>query len=424
MLHLPDPYNLHLLLAGMITLLAATIPNLLKSRNITAPIIYLIIGIVIYYVTDSYSAIESLNNVDTIRKISEFVVLVSLVNAGLKIRNPFKWQTWRYSFYLLVITLPLTILAAAYVGYWVLGFSPAAAFLFGAVISPTDPVLASDLQTSRPSKNDISKTRLALTSEAGINDGLAFPFVFFALFLAQDGTDVSKWIQDWFLVAVLAKVAIGVVAGLATGWLFNKLIFTLTDKDSHSKISRGILSLSLTLIPYAICEIFGGYGFIAVFLAACTFSNSDKIVHHMDNLHDFTEEIEGIFVALLFVVMGVYLSSNWSALLNVKIIATSLTLILIIRPLFGWIALSRTNLSNFEKTVMSFYGIRGVGSIFYLMFALGEFAFEESQLLTQTVAMTIILSVLIHGLSAAAIQKKLDKYDRDYLLSKRSGSSL
>lgn len=424
MLHLPDPYILHLLLAGMITLLAATIPNLLKSRNITAPIIYLLIGIVIYYLTDSYSAIKGLNNIDTIRKISEFVVLISLVNAGLKISNPFKWQTWRYSFYLLVITLPLTVFATAYVGYWILGFSPAAAFLFGAVISPTDPVLASDLQTSQPSKKDISKTRLALTSEAGINDGLAFPFVFFALYMARDGLNVANWFENWFLLDVLAKISIGVLAGLTTGWLFNKMIFSLTSNDLHSKISRGILSLSLTLIPYAICEIFGGYGFIAVFVAACTFSNSEKIGHHMDSLHEFTEEIESIFVALLFVIMGLYLSSNWSALLNVRIITTALLLIVVIRPFFGWLALSRTHLSNFEKTVMSFYGIRGVGSIFYLMFALGEFAFKESQLLTQTVAMTIILSVLIHGLSAAAIQKKLDKYDKDYLLSKRGSSGL
>ncbi|HEX8561621.1 MAG TPA: cation:proton antiporter [Flavobacterium sp.] len=410
LMNTPDPYNLHLILWGMITLLAATIPNLLKSRNITAPIIYMVIGIAIYLFTGNYSALQTFEP-DTIKKICEFVVLISLVNAGLKIRDPFSWRTWKHSFYLLVITMPLTIIAATFVGSWILGLAPASALLFGAIISPTDPVLAADLQTSRPSKKDISKTRLALTSEAGINDGLAFPFVYFALHMAEKGTSYGDWLQQWILIDVFYKVSIGAAIGMLFGWLFYRLIFTLTAKDHHSKISRGILSLSLTLIPYAVTEIVGGYGFIAVFLAACVFSNSEKIIHHMDSLHDFTEEIERIFVAVLFVMIGIFVCANWTQLLDIKIISTALILLLVVRPLFGWLALSRSKLSTFEKFVMSFYGIRGVGSIFYLMYALGQFEFHEAPLLIKLTATTITLSVLIHGISAATIQKRLDDFD-------------
>ena len=409
MLDFPDPYNLHLILWGMVTLLAATVPNLLKSRNITAPIVYMIIGIAIFYFTGNYATLRSFQ-ADTVEKICEFVVLISLVNAGLKIREPFKWRTWRHSFFLLAITMPLTIVAAAFIGWWVLGFGPAAAVLFGAVISPTDPVLASDLQTSRPSKEDISKTRLALTSEAGINDGLAFPFVYFALTMAKQPNNFD-WLGSWFLSDVIYKTGIGVAMGLLMGWLFYQLIFTLTAKDHHSKISRGILSLALTLIPYAVTEIFGGYGFIAVFITACAFSNSERIIKHMDSMHDFTEEIERIFVTVLFVMIGIYVCASWKQLLDIKIIGAALLVLIVIRPLFGWLALIGSRLSNFERFVMSFYGIRGVGSIYYLMFAINHFTFDEAPMLVQVTTMTITLSVIIHGISAASIQKRLDKYD-------------
>lgn len=407
-----DTHNFHLLVLGIITLLAATVPNILSNRNITAPIIYLFIGVGIYLVGNRYSTIAALNNVDVIKKIAEFVVIVALTNAGLKITNPFSWKSWEYSFWLLLITMPVTIVASAWLGWWVLGLAPASAVLFGALISPTDPVLASDLQTTRPSQDDHSKTRLALTSEAGLNDGLAFPFTYFAILMASEGLDYTNWIVDWFLVEFLYKIIAGVILGWVVGWLLYKLIFTLTSSNQQSKISRGILSLALTLMPYAVTEILGGYGFIAVFIAACAFSNSEKNIMHMDSLHHFTEEIEQIFVAFLFVIIGIYAAANIGDLLNGQIIFIALLIIMIIRPVGGWLALVRSDLNNFEKFVISFYGIRGVGSIFYLTYALSKTEFADAQILTKLTAVTIILSVFIHGISAATIQEKLDKQDR------------
>lgn len=406
-----DIYNFHLVIIGIITLLAATIPNLLNNKNITAPILYVLIGVILYCFSNNYSSIAVLNNVEVIRKIAEFVVLIALTNAGLKIRKPFIWNTWKYSFWLLVITMPLTIIASAYLSWWFLGLAPAAAILFGSLISPTDPVLASDLQTTKPSKNDSSKTRLALTSEAGINDGLAFPFTFFAIFMASRTMDYTEWFVEWLWIDLIYKLIAGLGIGLLSGWTLYKLIFSLTSKNQQTKITRGILSISLTLIPYGITELFGGYGFVAVFVAASMFSKSEKNSLHMDSLHSFTEEIERIFVALLFVIIGIYMAANAAALWDYHLIITALIIILVIRPISGWIALFHTDLSRFEKFVLSFYGIRGVGSIYYLMFALSVTQFDDAQKLTQLTAVTIIASVFIHGISAATIQKKLDKYD-------------
>ena len=196
-------------------------------------------------------------------------------------------------------------------GWWLLGLTPAAAVLFGALISPTDPVLAAELQTSRPSKKDLSKIRLGLTSEAGLNDGLAFPFTYFAIFMAAEGNDYCKWIGKWFYIEVLYKITAGILIGFIAGWLLYKLTFKMTSKSHHSHISRGILSLALTLLPYGITELLGGYGFIAVFIAACTFSRNEEKVKYMNTLHDFTEEIEQIFVAFIFIFFGIYLSLPW-----------------------------------------------------------------------------------------------------------------
>lgn len=401
-----ETYNYILLAAGIITLLAAIIPNVLHKKHLTPPILYIFIGIALAFAGNVYTDFDVMQHSDIIKRVTELVVIISLTNAGLKIKHPFSWETWKYSFRLLVITMPLTIIGAAYVGWWMLGLAPAAAVLFGALISPTDPVLASDLQTSRPSKVDSSKIRLGLTSEAGLNDGLAFPFTYFAIYLASKGFDYSQWVDQWFFTEVLYKIAVGVLVGFLAGWVLYKLIFTITSKNHHSNISRGILSLALTLLPYAFTELLGGYGFIAVFIAACAFSNSEDKAKHMDNLHDFTEEIERIFVTFLFVVIGVYVYANINDLLDFKIIVTALIVLLIIRPLSGWIALQRTDLTLFEKFTLSFYGIRGVGSIYYLMYAFSEIKFSNSYELIHVTIVVIVFSVLMHGLSSATIQKR------------------
>jgi sodium/hydrogen antiporter len=407
-----DLYNFYLLAFGIITLLAATVPHLVKNRAITGPILYIVIGILIWQAGTYFSAMRGLDDLNLIERLAEFVVIVALTNAGLKIVKPFSWKTWKHSIWLLAIAMPITMVGAAFLGYWIIGLAPAAAALYGAIIAPTDPVLASDIQTTAPSEGDHSKTRLALTSEAGLNDGLAFPFTYFAIFMVTKGSDISSWIGSWFLVEFLYKIAAGTLIGWFCGWLLFRLIFQVTAKDHHSKISRGILALALTLLPYAVCEILGGYGFIAVFVSAATFSNSEHVVEHMDNLHDFTEEIEGIFVAFLFVLIGVYLASNYESMLTYGIMLTATLMIFVVRPLSGFISLIGSNLTWLQRGIISFYGIRGIGSIYYLAFALTKADFPDFQPLVQLTAATIILSVLIHGMSATYVMRYLEDHEK------------
>ena len=405
-----DRYELLLLFAGTIALLAAVVPIVIVKKHITPPIIYLLAGIVMYVLNVTYEFI-SLDNIVPIEKISEFVVIVSLTNAGLKIKKPFSWRTWKYAARLLLITMPLTITAAAFAGWWILGLAPAAAILFGAVMSPTDPVLASEFQTTGPGEEDKYETKLTLTAEAGANDGLAFPFTYLAIAAASLGLDYENWLGTWFINDFIIKIAIGVAGGLVCGWILYKLVFSISNKDTISKISRGILSLALTLVPYGVTEIIGGYGFIAVFVAACIFSNYEDKEDHMESLHDFNEELENIFVAFIFIVAGIYMALNYKIFIDWQIMLMALLLLFIIRPLMGWISLAGTRLTGFQKFVISFYGIRGIGSVYYLAYAFNNAEFDNKETLLHLVMSIIFFSVLIHGFSARYVQKKIKVLD-------------
>lgn len=405
-----EDYDTVLLATGVIALLAAIVPVTMKRKFISAPIVYMIFGIGVYFVFLHYF-FQPMQYMEIIKRVTEFVVIVALTNAGLKIKEPFKWHTWRNSFRLLAIAMPITIAAAFWLGWWVAGLAPATALLFGALIAPTDPVLAGELQTSQPSDADTSKIKLGLTSEAGLNDGLAFPFTYFAIFAAQYGFNYENWIGEWVLHHLLIRIAIGLVIGLLSGWCLFKIVFSIAEKDMLSKISRGILSLSLTLLPYALTEIVGGYGFIAVFVAACMFSRYEKFDKHMDSLHDFNEELESIVVALIFIVTGVFIASNYYILLNTSIVCVALLMILVVRPAAGYLSLIGTKLNWFQQFVLSFYGIRGIGSVFYLAYALTAADFENAEKLFDITIATIFFSVLIHGLTAQMVQKRIKKYD-------------
>ncbi len=172
----PDHYDLGLLAAGITVLTALLMPNILKKNIISAPIIFLAIGMIIFSLPFNFEIQDIDSSPYLVKRLTELVVIISLTAAGLKINAPFKKQTWRISKWLLIIAMPITMISCGLLGYFWMGFVPATAFLFAAIIAPTDPVLASEVQTSGPEKKDTSPTRIALTTEAGVNDGLAFPF--------------------------------------------------------------------------------------------------------------------------------------------------------------------------------------------------------------------------------------------------------
>ena len=256
-------FNFILLIVGVFVLMSVLLPLLLKKRVITEPIIYLAIGAIYFIITGDWKPSRVMGNTPMLLHLSEITVLVALTSTGLKLDKPFSKITWKYSSRLLLIGMPITLALTYLLGNVVLGMLPATAMLLSAVLSPTDPVLASDLQTSEPGKADTSITKVALTSEAGVNDGLAFPFTYLAIRMADaDGfSGAAFWKWAWYDMGY--RLVAGAVIGLVAGYLLYKLIFLVLSKSSETKIGTGMLSLSLTIIPYVCCE----YAFMATVLS-------------------------------------------------------------------------------------------------------------------------------------------------------------
>ncbi len=301
----------------------------------------------------------------------------------------------------------LTIAGAALAGYYFLKLDWPAAVLLGAALAPTDPVLASDVQVGPPNKGAKSETRFGLTAEAGMNDGMAFPFTWLAIVLAMNANTHSSSIGNWLSYHVGYQIIVGLIMGIALGKLSGYLVFSLPKKFDFFKTNDGFLAISLTLAVYGLTELVHGYGFIAVFFAALSFRHYEKKHEYHQTLHDVTDQTERLLIAIVLILFGGSLVSGILNALTWPMAIFSLLFLLILRPASVLTALAGADIHRKEKLAISFFGIRGIGSIFYLAFALNEARFNHTAQLWAIVSFTIMVSVLIHGLTAQPVIKHL-----------------
>jgi NhaP-type Na+/H+ or K+/H+ antiporter len=237
-------------------------------------------------------------------RLTEFVVIVALMGAGLKIDRPLGWRSWMPAWRLLGVSMPLTIAAVAWLGWSVLGLGLASALLLGAVLAPTDPVLASDIQVGPPREGEEGEVRFALTAEAGLNDGLSFPFVYLAIAVAVAQATGDDWLRDWLLVDVVWRLAAGAAIGWISGRALGFVTFRLPDRARLSTAGDGFVALGITCLSYGLTELAHGYGFVGVFVAALTLRASERQHEYHDQLHAFTEQIERLLMMALLVCFG------------------------------------------------------------------------------------------------------------------------
>ncbi|MBQ0988416.1 cation:proton antiporter [Streptomyces sp. F63] len=320
---------------------------------------------------------------------------------------------------------PFTIAAVALAGWLLLGWPPAVALLLGAVLAPTDPVLAAEVRVGEPTgaEHDEDEVRFGLTSEAGLNDGLAFPFVGAAIALAAaSGTGWSTgWIGHWALVDVLYKGAVGVLCGLAVGRLLGWMFFRAGLRTLRlSEHKEGFVALGATFLSYGVTEVLHGYGFLAVFVTACAIRAAERAHGYHNVLHDFIEQVERLLTVILLFLLGGFVALGGLAPLTWQGAATGLLLLLVIRPAAGWFARVRDGSCARERGLTAFFGIRGVGSLFYLAHALGAggFAGVGAGELWAVVTFTVVASVILHGISVTPL---ITRFDR--LLRRRARSA-
>ena len=413
------------LLAGGLLLAMGLTVSLLKHAPITSAIIYLAVGVLVGPTVFNLFHFNPLKESALLEVLTEVAVLISLFSAGVKMPVPFNFSLWRTPILLATVSMTITVAAVAAFAYFVLGLPLGAGVLLGAILAPTDPVLATDVQIRHPGDHDY--LRFTLTCEAGMNDGSAFPFVMLGmglLGLHELGEFGMNWILMDVLWATLAGIVIGIVAGVAlarAGW-------KLRSKPHSHELMDDFLGLGLIGIVYGLTVMVNGWGFLAVFFAAVALrqtelnlakaaqdafdeSNTQRIARAEGNPSAeleppetvsegslvFKEHLERLSEVVLVLLLGgtLYLNSwTWEA------VWLALFLFVIARPLSVFAGLLGTHTSWRIRGMTGWFGVRGIGSLYYLMYAIQHGLPEP--LAMQLIQMTLIvvtLSILIHGTS-------------------------
>ncbi len=405
----PEPYILMLSGFGVLTALVVWLPLVLRKLPLSLPIVCIALGAAIFSVPQVTLRPLPWLYPHITERFSEFVVIIALMGAGLKIDRVFRWRDWAVTWRLLAITMPLGIVAIAALTAWGLGLPWAIALLLAASLAPTDPVLASDIQVGPPKTGDEDEVRFGLTSEAGLNDGLAFPFVHLAIALATVGVAGHDWFGEWIGYRVLWEIIAGIGAGWVIGRVFGWLTFHVSADTKLAQTGDGLIALAATCVSYGFTELIHCYGFLAVFVTALTFRSThrDHDFHH--DMHDVTEQIERLAMMILLLLFGGALVSGLLAAVSWVDIAIAIVILLGIRPIAGLIGLAGARVDRSEKLTLAYFGIRGVGSIYYLAYGLNHVEVADPQRLWGLVGVVILMSVILHGITVTPIMRSLDR---------------
>ncbi|MBU2017335.1 MAG: cation:proton antiporter [Alphaproteobacteria bacterium] len=406
----PDPYILILTGAGLLIALVAWLPLALKRLPLSLPVVCIAIGVAIFSLPAVTLRPLPLTYPEVTERFTEFVVIIALMGAGLKLDRPFSWGKWNITWRLLAVTMPLGILAITLIGQWWLGLSWVAALLLAASLAPTDPVLAADVQVGPPKSGEEDEVRFGLTSEAGLNDGLAFPFVHLAIAMGLASTTGEPWAAQWLLHNVLWEICAGVLVGWLIGRLFGWLTFHIPADTRLSKTGDGLIAISATFISYGVTEILHCYGFLAVFVTALTLRRSHRDHAFNRQMHDLTEQVERLAMMVLLLLFGGALLSGMLWPLRWVDVAAAIVILLAVRPFAGLVALAGFRASRAEKRTIAFFGIRGVGSFYYLAYGLNHLKIDEGPRLWAIVGLVALLSILLHGLTVTPAMRMLDRW--------------
>lgn len=424
--------TLWFVIAGALLVLLALSGSVLKRLPLTTALLYLAVGFALGPTGVSLIEMDPVEESALLELLSETVVIVSLFAAGLKLRTPFGDSRWRAPVRLAFVSMTLTVGLVALVGWRFLGLEPGASVLLGAIIAPTDPVLAADVQVEGASDQD--RLRFAVTGEAGFNDGIAFPFVMLGLgLLGLHEIGEGGW--RWWLVDVAWAIPGGLAIGSVLGMLTGRLIVYLRGKHREAVGLDDFLALGLIFLSYGVALLALTYGFLAVFAAGLALRRMEResspgtspppdveqvaltgesipeeavrpetAPAYMANaVLGFSEQFERMGVVVLVVLLGGMIS--WKGIPGEAAWFIPL-LLLVIRPAAVALGLLGEPTSRVRLGMISWFGIRGVGSIYYLMYAV-EHGLEEgvaSELAALTLAV-VATSIVVHGLTVVPLMR-------------------
>ena len=433
-------FTLGCIIVGVL-LIAMTLGGSFISRlPLSAPMLYLGVGVAIGPLGLRLLQLDALSNALLLERLTEIAVLISLFTAGMKLELPLRHQRWRIPVQLATVSMVMTVAAITALGVWGLGLPLGAAVLLGAMLAPTDPVLASDVQVSNPGDRD--RLRFGLTGEGGLNDGTAFPFVMLGLGLLGLH-DLGSYGWRWWTVDVLWAIAGGLGLGYGLGTLVGRVIIYLRMRHREALGSDEFIALGLIALTYGLALLSHTYGFLAVFAAGLALRRIDETpaaaqdqattpdasvepqgvnsatslsndgepnepqaqvpANMMNAVQAFNTQLEHFIEVGIVLAVGVLLST---VRFEREVLWFVPVLFLLVRPLAVYIGLIGTHVTGAQRNLMSWFGIRGIGSLYYLLYAInhGMEPVLAERLVSLTLAV-VVASVVVHGISVTPLMQ-------------------
>jgi len=412
------------LLVGGLLLTRGLTASLLKHLPVTPAIVYLLVGLLVGPTVLNVFHFNPLKESALLEILTEVVVLISLFSAGVKMPAPVSFARWRAPVLLASVSMVASVGLIAAFAYYLLDLPLGAGILLGAILSPTDPVLATDVQTRHPDDRD--QLRFTLTCEAGMNDGSAFPFVMLGLGMLGLH-DLGEFGQRWALVEVLWATLAGIAIGVAAGMALAHAGHILRGTPPQRELMNDFLGLGLIGVVYGVSVMVDAWGFLAVFFAAVALRQTELKLISADQvapnpaasaviesvatawpLSDdaptisqrslvFKEHLERISeLVLVLLIGGTLFASSWSW----RAVALALFLFVVVRPVSVLLGLAGTRTTWRIRGLVGWFGVRGIGSLYYLMFAIQHGLPEPLALeLIELTLIAVTLSIFVHGTS-------------------------
>jgi sodium/hydrogen antiporter len=408
--HLGDVYVLGLAFLGLAVFAAVGALSNQEERAFSAALIYLALGLAAAVVIRLLDVpwLDPLEDAQIVERLAELAVVVALFSTGLKLDRELSWSAWSSVARLLAVVMPLTIAAVALFGGLVMGLSLAGAIVLGAALAPTDPVLAGDIGVGPPGEEDEREPNFAVTAEAGLNDGLAFPFVYLGLFLALDARG-EGWLVEWLLADVVYAIAAGLAIGAAGGYALAGAVVRLRDRRLLAVELDGWVAVAAVLLVYGVAELAGGYGFLAAFAGGLGFRRYERDHELNERVHEGAEVVEkftelaAILLLGSMVTLAGWAEAGWAGA------ALAPLLLLAIRPLAVAVGFAGSGLPRRERLFLGWFGVRGVGSLYYAAAAIatGLLAAEEAETIFWAVAACVVASIVAHGVTGSIGVRRL-----------------
>jgi NhaP-type Na+/H+ or K+/H+ antiporter len=397
-----DTFPIGLLFVGIAVFAAVGAMSHEHERAFSASLIYLGLGSVAAAAIQLFDVpwIDPFGDAKVIEHIAEVALIFALFSSGLKLDRPLRWREWGSVARMLALAMPLTMAGVALFGTQVMGLSLGAALLLGAMLAPTDPVLAGDIGVGPPGDEAEHEPNFALTAEAGGNDGLAAPLVLLGIFVAEKGG--TGWVGEWLVADVLYACSAGVAIGVAVGWGAAWSVRFLRDRELLAPTFDGYHSVATALILYGAAEAAGGYGFLAVFVGGLAFRRYEHGHELNGRVHQGAEQVEKFMELAAILMLGSLLTGagltapGWEGWL------LAVVLLLVIRPLSTFLSLFRSQVQTAGgRTFVAWFGVRGVGTLYYASTVVGAgvLAGAEEELVVWTAIACVIVSIVVHGVT-------------------------